>query len=179
MILLNGPPGVGKSTVARMYAHAHPLSLNLDIDQIRSLIGGWRDTPDRAGLLARAVALAAARVHLAAGHDVVMPQFVGRPAFLMEVEQLARHVGADFHEIVLLDGKENSLRRFAERSSVAAEPSHADAQRMVDRAGGAEALSAMYDRLIALLDTRPAAKIVCAPHGQVANTYRTFLASLG
>jgi len=44
MILLNGPPGVGKSTVARMYAHAHPLSLNLDIDQIRSLIGGWRDT---------------------------------------------------------------------------------------------------------------------------------------
>jgi predicted kinase len=35
MILLNGPPSCGKSTLARRYAQEHPLSLNLDVDRIR------------------------------------------------------------------------------------------------------------------------------------------------
>jgi predicted kinase len=109
MIVLNGPPGCGKSTLAQMYVDAHPLSLNLDIDRVRSLIGRWRDEPYQAGLLARAIALAAARTHLAAGHDVVMPQFLGRPTFLEQVERLAGEVGAHFHEIVLLDSKETAL----------------------------------------------------------------------
>ena len=89
-----------------MYAEDHPLALNLDIDRIRSLIGRWRDDPHAAGLLAREIALAAARAHLAAGHDVVIPQFLGRLAFLEQAEQVARQAGASFHEIVLLDSKE-------------------------------------------------------------------------
>lgn len=34
--------------------------------------------PHAARLLARAIALSAARTHLAGGHDVVIPQFLGR-----------------------------------------------------------------------------------------------------
>jgi len=116
MIVLNGPPGCGKSTLARMYAEDHPLALNLDIDRIRSLIGRWRDDPHAAGLLAREIALAAARAHLAAGHDVVIPQFLGRLAFLEQAEQVARQAGASFHEIVLLDSKDNAIRRFEQRN---------------------------------------------------------------
>jgi anion-transporting ArsA/GET3 family ATPase len=37
LIHLNGPSGVGKSTVARMYADRHPGVLNLDTDQTVSL----------------------------------------------------------------------------------------------------------------------------------------------
>jgi predicted kinase len=92
MIVLNGPPGCGKSTLARMYADEHPLALNLDVDRVRSLIGRWRDDPHAAGLLARAIALAAARVHLAAGHDVVIPQFVARLPFLEQAEEVAAKV---------------------------------------------------------------------------------------
>jgi predicted kinase len=75
LILLNGPPACGKSTLAQRYADEHPLTLNLDVDRVRSLIGRWREDPPAAGLLARAIALAAARTHLASGHDVVVPSF--------------------------------------------------------------------------------------------------------
>lgn len=43
-----------------MYADEHSLALMLDIDLLRSSIGRWREGPRSAGLLARAIALAAA-----------------------------------------------------------------------------------------------------------------------
>jgi predicted kinase len=178
MIVLNGPPGCGKSTLAQMYVDEHPLSLNLDIDRIRGLIGQWRDDPQTAGLLARAVAVAAARTHLAAGHDVVIPQFLGRPTFIEQLEHLAREMGADFHEIVLLDSKETALHRFTERSRSAADPAHVEAQEMLDRSGGLAELSAMYDRLVSVLASRPAAKVVHTKRGQPEQAYRDFLNKL-
>jgi predicted kinase len=178
LILLNGPPGCGKSTLAQMYVDNHPLALNLDIDRVRSLIGRWRDDAHAAGLLARAIGLAAARSHLASGHDVVIPQFLGRLPFIEEVERLALEVGADFHEIVLVDSKENALRRFAERSRSAADPAHVEAQEMLDRSGGVEELSAMYDRLGSVVAARPTAKVVPTYSSQVEQAYRDFLSSL-
>ncbi|MGC9671476.1 AAA family ATPase [Planosporangium sp. 12N6] len=178
LIVLNGPPACGKSTLAWMYADAHPLTLNLDIDRVRGLIGRWKRDPSTAGLLARALALAAARTHLLAGHDVVIPQFLGRPEFLERVEDLARELGADFHEIVLLDSRENVLRRFAERTRSAADPAHLEAQDVLDRLGGYPELSAMYDRLLALIASRPTVKVVPSEQGDPERTYRLFLACL-
>jgi len=161
-----------------MYVNEHPLTLNLDIDRIRDLIGRWRDAPETAGLLARALALAAARTHLRAGHDVVIPQFLGQATFLEHVERLSHEVGADFQEIVLLDSKENTLRRFAERSRAAADPAHMEAQEMLERSGGLDELSAMYDRLLSVLASRPTAKVVPTTSGQVEQAYQDFLRSL-
>lgn len=156
----------------------HRLALNLDVDRVRSLIGQWRDEPRSAGLLAREIVLAAARVHLMAGHDVIVPQFLGRPEFLERLEGLARQVGAAFHEIVLLDSKENALRRFADRTFQAADPADLEAQEMVDQAGGTEELSAMYDRLMSVIASRPAAKVVATVAGQADAAYRGVLDSL-
>jgi predicted kinase len=163
LILLNGPPACGKSTVARRYVDEHPLALNLDVDQVRSMIGRWRDDPHAAGLLARAISLAAARTHLAAGHDVVVPQLLARLTFIEQLEALAREVGAVFHEVVLLDSKENMLRRFAERSP---EESTED-------------LSTLYDRLMSLLATRPGVRTVQVTDGDVEATYRAVRSALG
>lgn len=178
MILLNGPPGSGKSTLARMYVEEHPLSLNLDIDHICSQLGRWRDDPQTAGLLARAVALAAARTHLTAGHDVVIPQFLGRLTFIEQVECLAHQADAEFHEIVLLDTKQNTLRRFAERSRTAAHPAHVQAQELLDRSGGEAELSAMYDRLLQVVASRPTVKVIPTRTGRVEQSYRDLMNNL-
>ncbi|WP_207634457.1 hypothetical protein [Candidatus Frankia alpina] len=47
----------------------------------------------------------------------MIAQFLGRTVFTQQIERLAGDVGVDFPEIVLLDGKENARRRFAERSA--------------------------------------------------------------
>jgi predicted kinase len=178
LILLNGPPGCGKSTLAQLYVDEHPLALNLDIDRVRSLIGRWQDDPATAGVLARAIALAAARTHLAAGYDVVIPQFLGRPVFIEQVERLADEVGAEFHEVVLLDSKQNALRRFTERTTAAADPAHVEAQSMLDRSGGLDELSAMYDRLMSVVASRPAARVISTDRGAVRAAYQRLLDSL-
>lgn len=179
LIVLNGPPACGKSTLARMYADDHPLTLNLDIDRIRGLLGAWRDDAATAGVLARALASSAARTHLTAGYDVIVPQFLGRAAFLEQLEQLAEQVSAEFHEIVLLDTLENVLRRFAERSRAAAEPEHVEAYEQLERSGGPGQLAAMYDRLVTLIATRPRAKVVHIRAGRIREAYQGLLSGLG
>ena len=73
-IHLNGSPGAGKSTVARLYAARHPGVLNLDIDQVMVMISGWQDDVSAAWEAARLMAAAMARTYLEQGGDVIMPQ---------------------------------------------------------------------------------------------------------
>jgi len=172
LIVLNGPPGCGKSTLAAMYASQHPLVLNLDVDQVRASIGGWRDDQRNAGQLARSIALAAARAHLLAGHEVIIPQYLGRPDFLIQLEELARECAVRFAEIVLLDSRDSVLRRFADR---AADPARPPVQLNTSPAELAE----MYDRLLTLLPSRPAAVIVHVSTGRPDQAYQDLLRALG
>lgn len=102
-ILINGLPRSGKSTLAARYADAHPLSLCLDVDVIRGLLGAWKDQPSEAGFLAPRLGMAMARVALADDRDVVVAQFLLRAAFVDDLERLAHDTGARFTEVVLLD----------------------------------------------------------------------------
>lgn len=177
LILLNGPPGSGKSTIAQAYVDDHPMALNLDIDLVRRLLGQWQEHQEASGLLARAMALAMAREHLRAGHDVVIPQYVARLHFIEQVEELAVECNAEFHEIVLLGNRDASLRRVVRRSEEAAIPAHVEAQDLVDRNGSLPDLEQMYDRLLLVIDSRPRARIIETVDGQIARAYSELLRS--
>jgi len=171
LIVLNGPPGVGKSTIAQRYVDDHPLALNLDIDSLRRLLGRWRDDVARAGLLARAMSLTLAREHLGNGHDVVVPQYLGNPQFLAQAEAAATEAGAQFVEIMLMDDRDAVVRRFNERTARAESANHVDAGGYVAELGGDDLLFTMYDRLVLVLSARPAAQVVQCPEGAVDAAY--------
>ncbi|MDQ2739807.1 MAG: ATP-binding protein [Actinomycetota bacterium] len=116
LVLLNGAPGIGKSTLTRRFAQGHALTLVLDVDQVRGMLGCWLDQPSESGLLARQLAIAMARVHLQAGHDVIVPQYLGRLEFVGMLEAVAVEVGARFVEFALISDSDDVVRRFQRRS---------------------------------------------------------------
>lgn len=178
LVLVNGAPGSGKSTLAQMYVDEHPLALALDIDVVRSMLGRWLDQPREAGLMARRMALEMARVQLTAGHDVLVPQFLGRLDFVLELERLCGHVSADFVEVVLLSSPQDAVDRFMQRSRQAETGVHRDAQALLERSGGADPLSQMYDSLLEVVSSRPYIRTVVTVDGQVERAYRDLLAHI-
>jgi predicted kinase len=170
LVLLNGPPASGKSTLAARLVDTRPLALNLDIDVIRGQLGAWLDLPMDAGIAARALAISMARTHLAAGHDVIVPQFLGRVGFIDELEQLADECGVRFVEVALIVDRGRAMRAFSERSRAPSTQAHVDAAELVDRSGSPDAVAEMCDAFSALLERRPSARRVDVEMGDIDDT---------
>jgi len=111
LLVLNGAPAVGKSTLAHRYADEHPLALVIDIDMIRSHLGRWHEL-DESKVVARDLAVALVRTHLLGGHDVIVPQYLGRPEFLERLRDVAAEIGVPFVEVVLTDDADEITKRF-------------------------------------------------------------------
>jgi predicted kinase len=175
LIILNGPPGIGKSTVARLYVDDHPMTLSLEQDVVRGLLGGWRTRETESGTLARDLCVAMARIHLLAGHDVVVPQFVANPDYLDRLLELAQQVAAQPIEFVLLDDASSAERRFHARTN---DPRLAEHQRIaaafIEQAGGYAHEYARLERCLA--DRHPVE--VRSVDGDPDATYRAVLAHL-
>lgn len=151
LILLNGPPAAGKSSLARRWIADHPLSLSLDLDLIWPMLGRWRDDLEATGLAARRLALAMAESHLAGGYDVIVPQFLGRPDF---IDQLAELAGDRFRHVVLLPPFEVIAGRFDTRSD------HPVATAGPVHLGGRDELRNLYDQLLRLTRSRPEVRLM-------------------
>jgi predicted kinase len=114
LLLLNGAPGVGKSALADRYAQAHALVLVVDVDELRRRLGQW-ETTDESKAVARDLAAALASEHLRRGHDVVVPQYVGRREFVDRLAALAADAGTRFVEVVVTDDDDAIIGRFRAR----------------------------------------------------------------
>ena len=167
LVLLNGPPASGKSTIAARLVASRPLALDLDIDVVRSLFGAWLDDPAAAGHAARALALSMARTHLQASHDVVIPQFLGRSELIVELEAVATETGSRFVEVGLIVDRQTAIDAFHARRNAPETAAHVDAAALVDRSIGDDPVGEMYDRYVDLLERRPHAHRIAVVRGDV------------
>jgi len=156
----------------------HPGVLNLDVDQLRGLIGGWRDRFAETGGIVRPLALDMAASHLGHGRDVVLPQYLGRVGEIERFEAVAHRCGAEFREIVLMDTKQRSLERFDRRGEDDDHPWHDQVRDIVEREGGHALLARMHDQLTEVLAARPSAEVLASEEGEIARTCRALAALL-
>ena len=178
LVLLNGPPASGKSTLARRLVEDRPLALNLDIDVVRGLLGGWLEDPSAGGLAARALALAMASTHLGRDHDVVVPQFLARVEFIDELQRIAVGAGARFVEVALVLGRDDALRTFDRRRAAPGDQTQMDAAALVDRSAESDPVGSMYDLFAEALAVRPTAKRVAVEIGDIEGTLERVRAAI-
>lgn len=133
LLHLNGPSGIGKSTLARAHAVAHPGTLLCDIDDLRSWVSGWEDDFVGTGEAVRSSALALMTAYLRTGRDVVLPQLIVTPAQVERFEAAASEAGATYVGVVLDVAPDVLLHRLHDRAET---PVTAVISRIIEERGG-------------------------------------------
>ena len=128
--------------------------------------------------MARELAFVLAGAHLASGHDVVVPQYVGRIEFIERLDALAQKCEAEFVEIVLAVEPTVAIERFRRRRDELASSAGTHPEADVGEADVENVVGEAVDRLAHICDARPMSRRVPAD-ADLATTYRVLLATIG
>lgn len=178
LILLNGPLGIGKTTVAKRYAQEHPLTLFLDIDDVWAMISHWRREKETSAPLSKRMALEMARINLTAGHDVIIPQILQTHELADSFEQLANDCAAEFYEFLLTVNKDEAIRRFILRGKAEGNESGFRPGGIIDTSGREKKLAEMYDSMSEVASARSHVIIIEPVLGDIDNTYAEMVKAL-
>ena len=115
LILINGPTGIGKSTVAQKIHQAHPLSFLVDIDAVRRYISGYREHKNESKQLSLFVSESIVDTYLKSGHDVIIDKVFVDADIVDRFFELGKKYNANTHEFILNASKELVIKRAEER----------------------------------------------------------------
>lgn len=176
LIHLNGPAGVGKSTLAQRYVDEHKGVLNLDTDRVVAMLGRWEDDFGAALAPARSLAIAMAETHLRTGFNVVMPQLVTSHDEAARFEAAAERAGATYLEVALLLDPVEQITRFHAKSSRSPVDQHI--KRYIEAKGGDAILQRIHSHFAEYLIGRPLALHVDTRGQDVQVAYEAILSIL-
>jgi len=169
VILLNGPAGVGKTTISKKYIDENPLSISIEGDKIIGMMGQWRKNEEVARQLVFEHTKSLLETHLKSGYDVVLPYLLIDATHATEFELIAKNNGAEFFEIVLLVEKEDATKRLLERGTWGEEGSKVLTEEHKSD------IEALYDKMLEELNKRPNTIKLDVIKGDIDATYASFL----
>jgi hypothetical protein len=162
--------------LARRYGADHELALLLEVDQIRTMLGRWEEA-ETSRLAARHLAAAMAETHLRNGHDVVIPQLLGRLPFLETLDGIVQKTGSRLVEVILAASEATTIERFRTRRHDLAAAGQDHPQSEVDAREITREIADALRRLDAVRLARPRTIVVAATR-DVDSTYRALEAAL-
>jgi predicted kinase len=179
LILVNGPPASGKSTLARRYVDDHDGAALVEVDTLRMTLPNWEED-EATRLVARDLAGAAIVEHLGAGRDVVMAQYFGRLGYIALLDDLAREYDATFVEVILTMDGASAIDRFRARRRAMIERGERHPERDIADVDVEVFIQDAVERLTRLPTARPESLVI--PVDLAASEddiYRRLLAVLG
>ncbi len=115
LIILNGPCGVGKSSIATRLHQALPLSFLLDIDSLRRLFSTYKEKREESREASLKLAETMMSACLDMGHDVIIDKMQFDTDVLDRYHEIAKQRGAEMKEVILWASREIVMARASAR----------------------------------------------------------------
>ena len=118
LILLNGPAGVGKSTISARLHTEMPNSILIDVDELRRSIPNYKEQRKESLLLAYQQTAEAIDTYLKKGKHVIIDKAISYSDTLDSFIEIAKKYGAEVYEIFLYADKKTVQKRADERGYI-------------------------------------------------------------
>jgi predicted kinase len=161
LIILNGPPGVGKSTIAVRLHQELPSSVLIDVDELRRSIPDYKERRQESLLLAYEKTAEAIGDLLKRGQSVIIDKSISQSDTLDSLIEVGKRYDAEIYEFLL----------FADKSTV-----QARADERGYRPGSLltrERVGEQWDKADMLRKERPEAIVIDTAHASVEDVLST------
>lgn len=111
IIIINGPCGVGKSSIAERLHKSRPHSFLLDIDSLRRLFSEYQEKRDESRMASLELAESMVSTCLDMGYDVIIDKMQFDIEVLDAYYEIAGEKGAEVKEIILWASKAVVMER--------------------------------------------------------------------